>query len=172
MYCIIVFENIRSAVRPPVNEWPAFSKSPLWLESVFEKMRFSWSLSPNTCGRLGQTRGKKSPFSNKNWYRWTETESWYSVRRTLTRPFYKYFDFKTGTWLKGAVSWVQFILFNVANYSPSIAMELKVSEEITGKWQIRDPRQTNICLLSIIFEVASSRDQLWKTVRLNRSQKS
>ena len=103
MYCIIVFENIRSAVRPPVNEWPAFSKSPLWLESVFEKMRFSWSLSPNTCGRLGQTRGKKSPFSNKNWYRWTETESWYSVRRTLTRPFYKYFDFKTGTWLKLSV---------------------------------------------------------------------
>ena len=24
--------NIRSPVRPPVNEWPAFSKSPLWLE--------------------------------------------------------------------------------------------------------------------------------------------
>ena len=30
---------------------------------------------------------------------------------------------------------VQFILFNFANYSPSIAMELKVSKEITCKWQ-------------------------------------
>ena len=30
---------------------------------------------------------------------------------------------------------VQFILFNFANHSPSIAMELKVSKEITGKWQ-------------------------------------
>ena len=32
--------------------------------------------------------------------------------------------------LKGAV---QLILFNFANHSPSIAMELKVSKEITGK---------------------------------------
>ena len=30
---------------------------------------------------------------------------------------------------------VQFILFKFANYSPLIAMELKVSKEITGKWQ-------------------------------------
>ena len=30
---------------------------------------------------------------------------------------------------------VLFILFNFANYSPSIAMEIKVSKEITGKWQ-------------------------------------
>ena len=30
---------------------------------------------------------------------------------------------------------VQFILFDLANYSPSIAMELKVSKEITYKWQ-------------------------------------
>ena len=29
----------------------------------------------------------------------------------------------------------QFILFNFANYSPSIAMELKVGKEITCKWQ-------------------------------------
>ena len=28
---------------------------------------------------------------------------------------------------------VQFILFNFANYSPSIAMELKVNKEITWK---------------------------------------
>ena len=29
---------------------------------------------------------------------------------------------------------VQFILFQFANYSPSIAMELKLSKEITCKW--------------------------------------
>ena len=27
----------------------------------------------------------------------------------------------------------QFVLFNFANYSPSFAMELRVSKEITGK---------------------------------------
>ena len=27
----------------------------------------------------------------------------------------------------------QYILFNFANYSPSIAVELKISKEITGK---------------------------------------
>ena len=36
---------------------------------------------------------------------------------------------------RGCVTAVQFILFNFANYSPSIVMELKVSKEITGKWQ-------------------------------------
>ena len=35
--------------------------------------------------------------------------------------------------LRGCVTAVQFILFNFANYSPSIAMELKVSKEITCK---------------------------------------
>ena len=30
---------------------------------------------------------------------------------------------------------VLFILFNFANYSPSVAMEIKVSKAITGKWQ-------------------------------------
>ena len=34
---------------------------------------------------------------------------------------------------RGCVKAVQFILFNFANYSPSIAMELKVSKEITCK---------------------------------------
>ena len=37
--------------------------------------------------------------------------------------------------LKGLCHGVQFILFNFANYSPSIAMELKASKEITCKWQ-------------------------------------
>ena len=35
----------------------------------------------------------------------------------------------------GCVTAVQFILFHFANYSPSIAMKLKVSKEITCKWQ-------------------------------------
>ena len=52
---------------------------------------------------------------------------------------------------------VQFILFNFANYSPSITMELKVSKETAGKSEIRDKQ---ICLLSIISELADSRDQL------------
>ena len=30
---------------------------------------------------------------------------------------------------------VQIILFNFANYSPSIGMQLKVSKQITWKWQ-------------------------------------
>ena len=40
-------------------------------------------------------------------------------------------------------------------------MELKVSKEITGKWQNqRFGTNKIICLVSIIFEVANSRDQL------------
>ena len=39
---------------------------------------------------------------------------------------------------------VRFILFNFVNYSPSIAMEFKVSKEITCNDKIRDPRQTNM----------------------------
>ena len=40
-------------------------------------------------------------------------------------------------------------------------MELKVSKEITGKFLTKSEiRDKQICLLSIIFEVASSRDQL------------
>ena len=39
-----------------------------------------------------------------------------------------------GFWfLDCCVTAVQFILFNFANYSPSVAMELKVSKEITCK---------------------------------------
>ena len=45
---------------------------------------------------------------------------------SLSFPVYRY---------SGCVTAVQFILFYFANYSPSIAMELKVSKEITCKWQ-------------------------------------
>ena len=54
---------------------------------------------------------------------------------------------------------VQFILFTFANYSLSVAMELKVKKnymEMT-KSEIRDKQ---ICLLSLIFEVTNSRDKL------------
>ena len=36
---------------------------------------------------------------------------------------------------RGCFTALQFILFNFANYSPSIARELKVSKQITCKWQ-------------------------------------
>ena len=45
----------------------------------------------------------------------------------------KYFQNFQNCFLKGAVTAVQFILLNFANYSPSIAMELKVSKQITCK---------------------------------------
>ena len=41
---------------------------------------------------------------------------------------------------RGCVTAVPFILFNFANYSPSIAVELKVSREITCKWQNQRPK--------------------------------
>ena len=50
---------------------------------------------------------------------------------------------RKGVWLKGLCQ-VQFILFNSANYWPSIAMKLKISKEITCNDKIRDPRQTNM----------------------------
>ena len=37
--------------------------------------------------------------------------------------------------IRGCVTVVQFILFNFADYYPSIAMDDKVSKEITIKWQ-------------------------------------
>ena len=52
--------------------------------------------------------------------------------------------------LKGCVTAVQFILFNFANYSTSIAMELEVSKKITCKWQ-NQRSETNKCLLSIVL---------------------
>ena len=45
---------------------------------------------------------------------------------SLSLPVYRY---------SGCVTAVQFILFYFANYSPSIAMELKVGKEIACKWQ-------------------------------------
>ena len=66
---------------------------------------------------------------------------------------------------RGCVTAVQFILFNFASYSPSIAMELKVSKQITCTDTSRKSRQTNMSP-EHYFEVANSRDQLWKTLRL------
>ena len=46
--------------------------------------------------------------------------------------------------LKGLCHAVNFILFNFANYTPSITMELKVSKELQVNDKIGDPRQTNM----------------------------
>ena len=74
--------------------------------------------------------------------------------------------------IKGAVTAAQFILFNFANYLPSIAMELKVTKEIMCKLR-NQSCETNkwISLLSIIFEFARSRGKVWEAVRLNSFQK-
>ena len=56
----------------------------------------------------------------------------------------------------GCVTAVHFILFNFANYSPSIAMELKIGKKITCKWKKSEILDKQTCLLSIIFEVLSS----------------
>ena len=74
--------------------------------------------------------------------------------------------------IKGPVTAVQLILFNFANYLPSIAMELKVTKEIMCKLR-NQSCETNkwISLLSIIFEFARSRGKVWEAVRLNSFQK-
>ena len=47
--------------------------------------------------------------------------------------------------LTGCVTAVQIIMYNFANYSPSIAMELKVCKEITCvNDKVRDSRPTNM----------------------------
>ena len=53
---------------------------------------------------------------------------------------------------------------------PQLLWNLKKAKKLKVNDKIRDPRQKKF-LLSIIIEVASSRDQLWKTVRLNSFQK-
>ena len=63
---------------------------------------------------------------------------------------------------------VQFILSNFVNYSLSVAMELEVSKL---KQNQRSETNKYLCLLRIIFEVTSSRDQLRKNVRLNSFRK-
>ena len=62
----------------------------------------------------------------------------YSCRQNKYSPFIIVF-------IKGCVMAVQFILFNLANCSPSIAMELKVSKEITCKSQ-NQRSETNKCV--------------------------
>ena len=49
------------------------------------------------------------------------------------RPWETWLVGKPPPYERGCVTAVQFILFNFADYSPSIAMELKVSKEITWK---------------------------------------
>ena len=58
--------------------------------------------------------------------------------------------------LKGAVTAVQFILFNFANYSPSIAMELKVSKEITCKWQNKRSETNKYVSWALFFKLQAA----------------
>ena len=84
-------------VRSHLIEKPAFWKIST-LESVFEKMRFGWPFSLDSCGRsVGQTGGEKSPFSNKNGYVWTGPNSycffaglWDATTATTTRTSKKH----------------------------------------------------------------------------------
>ena len=50
--------------------------------------------------------------------------------------------------------------FNFANYSPSIAMEPYSKHRNYLEMTKSEIRDKQICLLSVIFEVANSRDQL------------
>ena len=51
-------------VHPHVNKKQAFSKISS-LESVFEKMRFRWSFSPDTCGQKAKPKENISVFDQK-----------------------------------------------------------------------------------------------------------
>ena len=59
---------------------------------------------------------------------------------------------------RSCVTAVQFILFNFANYSHSIAMELRSKQRNYTSMTKSEIRDKQICLLNIIFEVASRRD--------------
>ena len=67
-YMTSSYSNTSVFFRPIVNEKPAFSKIST---EVFEKMRFRWPFSSDTCGRYAKADEKKSPFSSKKGYVWT-----------------------------------------------------------------------------------------------------
>ena len=69
-YMTSSYSNTSVFFRPHVNEKPAFSKIST-LERVFEKMRFGWPFSSDTCGQYAKADEKKSPFSSKKGYVWT-----------------------------------------------------------------------------------------------------
>ena len=62
-----------------------------------------------------------------------------------------------------------FCLF-LAITRPQSPWNLKQAKKLPVNDKIREIRDKQICLPSFIFEVASDRDQLWKTVRLNSFQ--
>ena len=69
-YMTSSYSNTSVFFRPHVNEKSAFSKIST-LERVFEKMRFGWPFSSDTCGGTPKRIKKKSPFSSKKEYVWT-----------------------------------------------------------------------------------------------------
>ena len=70
-------------------------------------------------------------YTNKTNIYWARCNNHDELWKILNSPFCHYVP------KRGCVTALQFILFNFANYSPSwsIARELKVSKEITCKWQ-------------------------------------
>ena len=66
---------------------------------------------------------------------------------------------------------VLFILFNFANYSPSIAMEIKVSKEITGKWQNQRPETNKYVSWTLFLKLQTAGIKFEKLNRLNSFQK-
>ena len=51
---------------------------------------------------------------------------------------------------------VQFILFNFASYLPSIAMELKVSKEITCKWHKERFKTNKHVFLALLLKLQTA----------------
>ena len=63
-YTTSSYSNTSVFFRPHVNEKPAFSKIST-LERVFEKMRFGWPFSSDTCGRYAKADEKNLRFQAK-----------------------------------------------------------------------------------------------------------
>ena len=68
---------------------------------------------------------------------------------------------------------VHLILFNFANYSPSIAMELKVNKEITWKWQNQRFETNKYVSCALFLKLQTEEINIEKLFnRLNSFQKS
>ena len=65
---LVVYDERHRRIRKP--PFSAFSRI-FTLKSVFEKMRFPWPFSPDTCGRYVKPLKTKYPFSNKKGHVWT-----------------------------------------------------------------------------------------------------
>ena len=64
---VVYDERHRRIRKPPFSAFSRISTP----KSVFEKLRFPWPFSPDTCGRYFKPLKKKSPFSDKKGHVWT-----------------------------------------------------------------------------------------------------